>query len=301
MFSFAPTSGVIPTLALLLASMLWGSSFVALKYSFQELDPLLVIFGRLLVASICFLPFVISFTRLPLRRHHILPILGLALCEPCLYFIFEAAALQRTSASQAGMITSMLPLLVVLAAGVLLGERVSGKTLLGFFLAASGAVWLTLASRVSETAPNPLLGNFLEFMAMVCATGYIILMKRLCKELPPFFLTAVQAFLGTLFFLPVLFFPHVNGIMELSGKGLAVVVYLGVFVSVGAYWMYNFGISRIPASQASAFINLIPVFSIFLGFVLLGERLSLWQVVASVVVFLGVLISQDHGSKQQES
>ena len=65
----------------------------------------------------------------------------MAICEPCLYFLFEARALQLTSASQAGMITAMLPLLVAILAWGWLKERISRQTLLGFMLAI-GPYWL---------------------------------------------------------------------------------------------------------------------------------------------------------------
>ena len=117
-------------------------------------------------------------------------------------------------------------------------------------------------------------------------------MKRLSKELHPFFLTGIQAFAGALFFLPALLLPSVQS-SPLSFGGLCMVFYLGTVVSVGAYGLYNFGISRIPASQAAAFVNLIPVFSMVLGFLILGERLTFWQGMACALVFCGVLVSQD--------
>ncbi|WP_211248442.1 DMT family transporter [Desulfobulbus elongatus] len=285
---------MVPFLALVLAMALWGSSFVALKYSFQEMHPLMVIFGRMAIASLCFLPFARSFTRMGLRRRHVLPILAMCTLEPCLYFSFESAALIHTTASQAAMITAMLPLLVALNAGLFLGERLTSRTVVGFAAAAGGAVWLGLGGRDTAQAPHPLLGNFLEFMAMVCAAGYSILMKQLSKELHPFFLTGLQALAGALFFAPVLLLPSVRA-TSLSANGWLVVFYLGTVVSVGAYGLYNYGISRIPVSQASAFVNLIPVFSIVLGFFLLDERLTLWQWLACGLVFAGVLLSQEIG------
>ncbi len=281
-----------PFLALLLAMVLWGSSFVALKYSFQEMHPLMVILGRMAIAACCFLPFFRSVARMGFRRRHLPPVLAMCLCEPCLYFLFESAALTYTSASQAAMITSMLPLMVALSAGFFLGERISSRTIGGFVVAAAGAIWLGMGGKGTEAAPHPALGNFLEFMAMVCATGYTILMKRLSKELHPFFLTGLQAFTGALFFAPVLLLPSVRA-TSLSVNGWLAVVYLGTVVSVGAYGLYNYGISRIPASQASAFVNLIPVFAILLGFLLLDERLTAWQWLACGMVFGGVLLSQD--------
>ena len=290
----------LPAVALLCAMVLWGSSFVALKYSFQEMHPLLVILGRMVVASCCFFPFIRFFFRVKLLRAHLVPLLAMCLCEPCFYFLFESAALVHTSASQAAMITTMLPLMVALVAGMTLKEHVSLKTITGFILAVTGAIWLSLVSKGDEQSPDPVLGNFLEFMAMVCATAYTILMKRLSKELHPFFLTGVQAFTGALFFMPALLLPGVHIASAMNIQGLLAILYLGTVVSVGAYGLYNFGISRIPASQASAFVNLIPVFSIFLGYLVLGERLTFWQLCACVLVFAGVLLSQDSISQKGE-
>ncbi|PID71489.1 MAG: EamA family transporter [Desulfobulbus propionicus] len=284
---------IVPTIAMLVAMILWGSTFAAMKYAFFELDPLLVVLGRLVVASICFLPFVPLFLKQPLQKKHLLPLLLLALCEPFLYFIFESTALVYTTSSQAAMITTMLPLMVALAAGFLLGEHVTRKTVVGFLIAAAGAMWLTASGESSHNAPNPVLGNFLEFLAMVCATGYTILVKYLSRDVSPVLLTAVQCFLGTLFFLPVLWLPQVQIPEQIPVTGVLLIVYLGVFASIGAYGLYNYGVSKIPANQASAFINLIPVFAIILGFVVLDERFTLYQFFACAMVFFGVILSQD--------
>ncbi len=291
---------IISTLALLAAMVLWGSSFVAMKYAFGYFSPMVVIFGRMAVATVCFLPFVPAFSRLPLRRHHILPLAVMGFCEPCLYFLFEAAALQRTTASQASMITTMLPLLVALTSGLFLGERITRKTIAGFIIAAVGALWLSVAGSASEQAPNPLLGNLFEFLAMVSATGYIILMKQLSRTLPSLFLTAMQAFIGTLFFAPILLLPWVQFPTSLPVPGVLSVLYLGTFVTIGAYGLYNFGVSRVPANQAAAFINLIPALTLIFGFFLLGERLSGWQLLACLLVFGGVFLSQDSTAEREK-
>ena len=75
--------------------ILWASSFVALKLAFRGYDPMVVIFGRMLVASCCFLPLLPRFrARNRFRRQDWKPLLFMAICEPCLYFIFEARALE---------------------------------------------------------------------------------------------------------------------------------------------------------------------------------------------------------------
>jgi drug/metabolite transporter (DMT)-like permease len=270
---------------------LWGSSFIALKLAFAELPPLWVIFGRMALGSLVFLCAWRWRGRIEYRAGDWKYLLGLAACEPCLYFIFEALALQNTSASQAGMITALLPLLVAMGAFLFLRERITRTTLAGFLLAVVGAVWLSLAGGTDEHAPAALLGNFYEFLAMLCATGYTLLLKHLSARYSAFILTAMQAFIGALFFLPLAALSE-PWPQSLSGLGLGAVIYLGVVVTVGAYGLYNFAVSRLPASQASGFINLIPAFTLLFAVLLLGESLNAMQLLAAGLVFGGVALSQ---------
>ncbi len=293
-------SEFIPTASLLLAMVLWSSSFVALKIAFRSFDPMVVIFGRMVVASLCFLFFFRHFKKTVFYRNGDMKyIVFMAFCEPCLYFLFEAKALVNTTASQAGMITAMLPLLVAVFAHIFLKEHITRKTITGFSIAIIGACWLSLGGKPTETAPNPILGNFYEFLAMVCATGYVITLKRLTDNYSPFFLTAIQAFTGSIFFMLFMFLPSTTIPTHFEPVSTLAVIYLGSCITLGAYGLYNFGVSRIPASQASAFINLIPVFTIFLGWLILGEKFTPIQYAASVLVFAGVFISQDRSEKRK--
>jgi len=272
--------------------ILWASSFIALKIAFQGYHPMIVIFGRMVVGSVCFLVFYRQLRHTVIKREDVKYLLFMAVCEPCIYFIFEAKALELTSASQAGLITAMLPLMVALGATVFLKERISRQTVVGFLIAISGACWLSLAGEKSVSAPNPLLGNFLEFLAMVAATGYTLSLKHLSARYSALFLTAVQTWIGSFFFSLFLIHPDISLPRVWYPAPALAVLYLGSFVTLGAYLFYNYGVSKIPASQASAFINLIPVFAVILGFIILGERFVPSQYVASLVVLVGVFISQ---------
>jgi drug/metabolite transporter (DMT)-like permease len=283
----------LPHSCLTLAMVIWASSFIVLKLAFRSYDPMVVIFGRMAVASCCFLCLFRSFGKIDYHRGDWKPILLMTLCEPCLYFFFEARALTNTSAAQAGMICALLPLLVAVGARIFLKEAISTRTWAGFLLAITGAVWLSASGRATAEAPNPPLGNLLEFMAMVCATGYIIILKRLTARYSPLLLTAAQALVGSAFFLPMLFLPGTEWPTRFDGYGILAIVYLGAFVTMGAYGLYNFGISRIAASQASAFVNLIPVFTIILGRLILNERIALSQYPAVALIFIGIFLSQE--------
>ena len=282
---------LLPSISLVFATLLWASSFVALKLAFSSYHPMQVIFGRMFIASLCFVIFIPSFRKINWRRQDIKYLLIMGISEPCLYFIFEAKALVLTSASQAGMITAMLPLLVAIMAWGWLKESINRTTLAGFSLAIIGAVWLSLASETSINAPNPLLGNFYEFLAMVCAAVYTVSLKHLTNNYPPLFLTAFQAFIGSLFFFPFLFLPGVGFSFVWETTPALAVIYLGTFITLGAYGCYNYSVSRIPASRAAGYINLIPVFGVILGMIILGDQLNLYQWLACGLVFCGVWLS----------
>lgn len=291
------TSGIdrLATLALFLATVLWGGSFIAMKLAIGVYGPMVVVFARMALASLCFLFLVGRFRSERYQAGDWKRLLFMALCEPCFYFLFEAMALTYTSASQAGMVVATMPVLAAVAARFVLQEHLPARTWFGLLLAIFGVIWLTMYSVRTEYAPNPLLGNFLEFLAMCCAVGYMITVKTLCNRFSPLFLTAVQAFVATIFFLPLLFLPSTPMPDAFHLGAVVSVLYLGFGVTLGAYWLYNVGISRIPAGQASVFINLVPVITVFLGWLILGERLTPMQYAASGVVLFAVFLSQSRG------
>lgn len=280
----------LATAALLIAVLLWASSFIALKIAFETYSPMSVIFARLLAASCCFLLLLPKLGRPKYQKGDWRLLVAMAAFEPCLYFIFEAYALMNTSAAQAGMITATLPLLVALGAYLFLRERVSGLSLFGFTIAVAGSIWLSLGSPSSDHAPNPLLGNSLEFFAMCCAAGYTLILKHLSARYRALFLTAVQAFIGAIFFFPLALYEGLPTSWE--WQPILAILYLGIIVTLGAYGLFNYAISQMPATLATSFINLLPIFTALLAFLILGEMFTVTQSLAALVVLGGVFIGR---------
>ncbi len=272
--------------------MTWASSFIALKSAIGPMGPMSVVFGRMIVASLCFVYFIKGFMKLEFTKKDIKYILLMTAFEPCLYFIFEAKALQYTTASQAGMITSMMPLMTAIGAGIALKEVISKRLLTGSAIAVLGAIWLSLSAQSSENALNPLLGNTLEFLAMVCGAWYAIAIRYLSQRFSALFLTAAQGFVGAIFFLPLAIWEYNTLEMHPTMETFGWILYLGVVVTIGGYGMFNLALSRIEASKASVFVNLIPVFTVFLAYLFLGETLNPTEMMASGVILFGVVVSQ---------
>ncbi len=262
---------------------------------------MIVILGRMLVASLCFLllgKYVFKNFRYYKGDYKLL--LFMSFCEPCLYFLFEATALDNTSASQAGVITATAPIFVLAAATIFLQERYNVQSWLGAVAALAGVCWLTLESSPNETAPNPVFGNFCEILAMVCATGYTIALKSLTKRYSPLFLTALQAFMGAIFYLPIVFLPIVEKPTIIAPLPLSAIIYLGAVVTLGAYGLFNYGLKHVPAARAASYINLIPLFSVLMAWGLLGETLNIRQCLAALLIVISVWFTQKGMARVQQ-
>lgn len=286
------TSSCFPIFGLVAAMGLWGSSFIAMKIALRHYDPVVVMCGRMIIATLIFVLFRKHFGKIEYRRGDWKLLGFMALCEPCLYFSFETHALRWTSASEAAMITALLPVLTILGARLFLAEKITIRSVLGLIVAAVGVIGLTCFGRPSEHAPCSWLGNGLEVAAMIFAAGYTLSSRHLGVRYSPFFLTAVQAFAGSGFFLVALLLPGTALPSGGEWEPMIAIVYLGAAVNVLAYFLYNFGLSRIPASQATPLVNLIPVFSLVLGWMVLGEALTSIQYVAAAVVLGGTMAGQ---------
>ena len=293
-------SEFVPTLAVLGAVFLWGSSFPAMKLVVAVFDPMTVMWARMAVAMLVLVPLRRRLDFSGYRKGDWKRLLLMALFLPCLYFLLESNALILTTSSQAGIVAASLPLMVALGAWLMLGERMGSAAVAGLVAALGCVVWLTLVGAPQENAPNPFLGNGLEFLAMVCGSGYMLSARSLSGRYSPLTLTAVQMVAGFLFFLPgitgldPLWTPDPTASLWPAILSLA---WLGGVVSLGAFGLFNYGVGRMEAGKASAFINLVPVVAVVLGWAWLGESLNGVQCLAAMGVLLGVALTQVAGRR----
>lgn len=283
-------------LSLLMASLLWGSSFVVAKNALTVFHPMTLMFFRMLVAGVAFCPLIPSLRKVKVARQDIPLFLLMFLCEPCLYFMCESFALRYTSASQAGMVIAILPLFTAAGAWLFLKERSNLRIWAGIFLTIAGVVWLSFSGVDTEAAPDPVLGNLLEIGAAVATSVYAIASKRLSRSYPPLFFAALQSAAGVLFFGPAVLIAGISLPAVFEPGPFFSVVYLGVIITMGAFALYNYGLNNLPASQAIVFLNVIPVFTLLMSFIFLDEQFSLGQWLASALILGGVFLCQQRKS-----
>ncbi len=151
-----------------------------------------------------------------------------------------------------------------------------------------------LTSVPGETAGWKMVraGNLLGLGAALCAGLYMALGRDLLSRYSPLTITTFQALAAVLIFFPLAsleLFTHQWG--ETNAFTFMAVVYLALFCSVLAFFLWNYGISRLEASRAAVFTNLVPVFTVFGAYFLLGEKIYAGQMIGGALVIGGVTLA----------
>ncbi len=278
-------------ISLIVATVLYGTTLTAMKVCLNFYSEVEMITLRMIISSLLFLPFFLTvYKDLKVDKIDFKFILLMTICEPCLYFLFETHALRFTTSGQAGVVSSMEPILIIIFAKFILKEHLPKIAYIGVLLGIIGSVVLSLGSDVNELAPNPILGNSLEMCAEILTVTSIITTKYLMDKYPPFFLAGSQVLLGAVFFIVLNIVRH-GSFIPVINESLPILIYLGV-LTVVSYALYNYGICTLSASKASPFLYMLPISSICFGCFFLGESFNLTQFFACALIFVGIYISQ---------
>lgn len=278
------------------AVLFWGVSFFATKLALNAgFSPMTVVWLRMVVAALALAPFWSRLPR-PQRRPGDLKWLAIVcVLQPGIYYLAENYAIGLTTSSQAGVISAIVPLLIAAGAWMFLHERIGGRTLGGIAISVAGVIALSAGAAPDATAPNPVLGNALEVLAMVSAAGAVLAVKHLLGRYNPWVLTGIQSLFGAVFFLPGALLSDPAGWLAMPPAAWASIAFLGTFVSLGAFGLYNTAMTMMPASKAAISINAVPIVALVAGWLLGGETLGTLQLAGCAAIAVGVALAQLSG------
>jgi drug/metabolite transporter (DMT)-like permease len=283
----------IPTyLALATAVFFWGLSFIATKIALQSFTPFCLIFFRFFTAAIFFI-FLLWRTGFPSFTGKTLKsLLLLALMEPGLYFLFETFGLQYTSATKTSLIIATIPIVVLVLSAFFLKERLRPINMLGIVISLAGVAMLVFGGRVQTALNGMMFGDMLIIGAVLAASVYMILTRRLGESLSSLQITGMQIIFGALLFFPLFLWdlPKLNW-QEVSRESFIALIVLTIFATIGAFLCYNYALTRIPAAQAAVCINGIPLVTACGAWALLGETLTSMQLMGGILVLVSVLLA----------
>ena len=279
--------------ALILSMIFWAFSFVWVKEVYLVYGPLTTVLFRLVIASVLLLAFAFLTGKIvKIERSDYGTFVLLSFFEPFLYFMGESYGLMYVSSTVGAIIVATIPLFSPIAASRFHGEKLSPRTFLGILLSFFGVSIVVLDNSFNLTA-SP-LGIALEFLAVLSAIGYIVVLKNLAVKYNPTSIITYQNILGIIYFLPLwLVFEYRDfTTVPFDMPAFAGILKLSVFASCIAFIFYAHSVKRLGINSVNIFINIIPVFTAIFAWYILDEPLTIRKFIGIAVVITGLLLAQ---------
>lgn len=277
--------------ALLCVTVVWGTTFPAMKLLTHSLTPLHIIALRFGLASALLLPLFFGLRRPEWRWGLLLGVLNF------LAFWLQTEGLARTSSNRNAFVTGLNVLIVPLLAWGVLRRPLGWPIALACLLALGG-----LQLMFFEDAPWS-LGDSLTlvsawFFACFILTLELCAVRHRAQPLRSTRLAAMVALVmcaGSMLMLAVQ--GHAWGQLQTAAQALAwshwlVLLYLALAASVGVVVLQAWGQQRVDASRSAIIYGLEPVFAAITAWLWLGERMGLWALVGAGLLVAALLLSQ---------
>ena len=280
---------------LALANLFWSGNWIAGRALRDSFDPITLNFWRWAIATLAMAPFALPALRgngALLRRHAgillVLALTGIAVFQSLVYL-----GLRSTTAVNAVLINSSIPLFMLLCSWVIERERASPRQIGGMLVSLAGILVI-----LSRGSPGALLelevhaGDAWILLAMPVWGIYSVLLKRRPPELGGLPFLFVISLAGVVMLLPFATFAAVRGPMELPTAAEALgVLYMGLMASVVAFICWNRGVAAVGANAAGFTVHLLPAFGTVLAIVLLGETFAPFHAAGIAIILGGVLLA----------
>lgn len=284
---------------LLVTSIIWGAAGPVIKFTLADFPPLIFLTYRFaLSAVVALIAFggMPTLPRSPMKLFHILlySVLAVPVTLGLLFFGFD-----KTSALEGSLITSLGPLIAVVAGAIFLHEHVTKREWLGVFVALAGTLLIVFEPLASgnHAIGDATIGNLLIGAAILSETVAFVSSKYSLREhITPFALSNVSFIIGFTLIAPLAFLVHGPTEILTSITSAPLSAHLGVWYMAFlsgtlAYTLSNAARRSIEMSETSVFSYLYPLWAAPLSIFWLKETLRPMFFVGAFIVATGVGIS----------
>lgn len=280
-------------LALILSSTIWGAAAPIFKWSLENVPLFSFGFIRFAVATIIL--FVFVYKKLSIAKEDLMSVVRLGLWGVTLNVFFFLSGLKLTLAINASIMIATIPIFTLIAATIFFKEKLTRNIIISAAVAFLGITTI-FAEQISQFGLSlNILGNILLMSASLSWLAYEIEGKKLFTKYSPTVLTFYTMLIGAHTFLPfalVEFFQNPAWPQHLEFKGYFGLVYGAVLSSALAYFLWQWGLSKLPISEAGLFLYLNPIAGVAVAILLLGEQITAPFLVGGLLVFAGVVMAE---------
>ena len=280
---------------LLLPIFFWSGNYILGRITVSSgIDPFSISFLRWTLACLIILPFAYkklwSERRIIANNWPLLALFGwLGICN---YNLFLYIGLTSTTVTNAVLLNSIMPVMILITARILLGSKTSWLQNTGILISTLGGI--TIVSRGSlETFLHLSFsqGDLWIITAAISWAIYSVLIVKRPKDMSLIGFFACTALIGTFIQAPLFFLFGHSSLADLSVSNWGAIFYMGLFASIGAFLCWTTRVQKLGAATAGHFIHLLPVFSIGLSVIFLGENLLSFHYIGILLIFSGIFVA----------
>ena len=278
-------------LMLFLTAFIWGTAFVAQSVGMDYLGPFTFNGVRSLIGGIALLPCIWILQKVNGKTQEEGSekdlITGGILCG---ILLFAASSLQQigiqyTTAGKAGFITAFY-IVIVPALGIFLHKKIGWKIWLAVVLAIAGLYFLCITESFSIGR-----GDILVFLCALVFAVHILVIDYFAPKVDGVKMSCLQFFVCGILSIPFMFTietPAFNAVTE----AWMPLLYAGVLSCGVAYTLQILGQKNVNPAVASLILSLESCFSVLAGWVVLGERLSVRELMGCICMFAAIILAQ---------
>ncbi len=275
---------------LLFTSFLWGGNFVVGKSLVDHASPVTLTTLRWLIAVICLIPIVWWKEKsLLVSRKAIVPLILMGFTGVVFFNLFQFFALEFTSATNVGLISTLNTFSIALFSFLFLKEKITAYQLGAMFLSLVGVLLVLSKGHLEVLFSIGFNKGDLLMGAAVCVWGlYSVTSKWAMKYVTPLMATLYSGIFGVMILLPF----HADGfdVKQVDASFIQSILYTGVVSTVVCMLLWNIGVKKIGATTSGIFLNFNPIFTAIIAFLWLGERMTWIQGVGSLIVIMGCFL-----------
>ena len=281
-----------PYLLLTLTALFWSGNMVLGRGIRGDVPPLALAFWRWVIAFACVLPLALPHLKAqwPLLKAGWRPVVILGLIGVGGYNTFAYIALQYTSATNAVLLNSFIPVATIAISWAFLGKRLRRLEAIGVAVSLTGALAIVARGDPAVLAHlNLNLGDVWMLGAVLIWAVYTVGLAWRPAGVHPMLMLAAFCAVGLAALFPAYLWEMAEGRhINVHWGSLASFAYVGIFPSFLGYIFYNRGIAEVGAARGSLFIHLMPVFGTLLSAIFLAEIPQWYHYAGITLIFTGI-------------
>jgi drug/metabolite transporter (DMT)-like permease len=218
-------------------------------------------------------------------------LLFLGLIGHLAYQVCFLAGVVRTSVANSSLIFGCTPVVVALMSSVAGHERLTWTRWTGAALSLAGIV--AVVGHGAALSSTTLVGDAFMVGSMLCWSVYSVAAQPLLERHSPLVVTGISMAVGTAFYVVLAIRP----MLQTDWAGVSTTSWLLMVASsllalAVAYMIWYTGVQRIGSARTSLYSNLTPVVAMAIGAVVLGERITGWQIAGAALILGGLAVAR---------